>query len=111
MSVTMVRDLVHRAAKALTSTRPEFVGVRFSPRDFRRLFATNLVNNGLPIDTRGYVAVFDEDVVRHYQVFLTGAGSGARPASSARPPGQKWPNWSSTSVAWGRTWILRAMSP
>jgi len=85
MSVTMVRDLVRRAAKALTSTRPEFVGVRFSPRDFRRLFATTLVNNGLPIDTRGYVAVFDEDVVRRYQVFLPGAGSGA-PASEQRTP-------------------------
>ena len=49
----------------------------------RRIFATELVNNGLPIHigaallghtnlqtTRGYVAVFDEDVVRHYQQFL-----------------------------------------
>jgi hypothetical protein len=55
----------------------------FSPHDFRRLFATELVNNGLPIHigaaplghlnvqtTRGYVAIFEEDVVRHYQEFL-----------------------------------------
>jgi hypothetical protein len=47
------------------------------------LFATELVNNGLPIHigaallghlsvqtTRGYVAVFAEDVTRHYQDFL-----------------------------------------
>jgi hypothetical protein len=47
------------------------------------LFATELVNSGLPIHigaallghlsletTRGYVAVFDDEVVRHYQAFL-----------------------------------------
>ncbi|WP_053715575.1 tyrosine-type recombinase/integrase [Saccharothrix sp. NRRL B-16348] len=47
------------------------------------LFATELVNSGLPIHigaallghlniqtTRGYVAVFDEDIVRHYVAFL-----------------------------------------
>jgi site-specific recombinase XerD len=49
----------------------------------RQMFATDLVNNGLPIHigtallghlniqtTRGYVAVFEEDLVRHYQEFL-----------------------------------------
>jgi hypothetical protein len=83
MSVTMVRDLVRRATKALVPVHPEFADIRFSPHDFRRLFATDLVNDGLPIHigaalmghlnvqtTRGYVAVFDEDVVRHYQEFL-----------------------------------------
>ena len=66
------------------------------PHDFRRLFATDLVNNGLPIHigaallghldlqtTRGYVAVFNEDVVRHYQAFL------ARPR--ARATGRRVP--------------------
>ncbi|MGW2512131.1 tyrosine-type recombinase/integrase [Streptomyces scopuliridis] len=55
----------------------------FAPYDLRRLFATELVNNGLPIHigaallghldirtARGYVAVFDEDVISHYQQFL-----------------------------------------
>jgi len=54
-----------------------------SRHDFRRIFATELVNSGLPIHigaallghlnvqtTRGYVAVFNEDVVRHYVAFL-----------------------------------------
>ncbi|WP_235990360.1 tyrosine-type recombinase/integrase [Streptomyces ureilyticus] len=57
--------------------------MKFTPHDFRRIFATELVNSGLPIHigaallghlniqtTRGYVAVFDEDVVRHYQEHL-----------------------------------------
>ena len=57
---------------------PAFCGLHFTPHDFRRLFATDLVNNGLPIHlgaallghvnlqtTQGYVAVFEEDVIRH----------------------------------------------
>jgi hypothetical protein len=60
-----------------------FEGIHFRPHDFRRLFATDLVNHGLPIHigaallghlnletTRGDVAVFEEDVVRHYQAHL-----------------------------------------
>ncbi|MEE1942023.1 site-specific integrase [Streptomyces sp. TRM 70361] len=58
-------------------------GPKFTPHDFRRIFITELVNSGLPIHigaallghlnvqtTRGYVAVFDEDVIRHYQEHL-----------------------------------------
>jgi Phage integrase family len=66
-------------------TRP--IATRTPPHtasaDRRHLFATDLVNNGLPTHigaallghlnlqtTRGYVAVFNEDVVRHYQEYL-----------------------------------------
>ncbi len=83
LSVSGVRAIVVRAARALIPVHPEFAEIRFAPHDFRRLFATDLVNNGLPIHigaallghlnvetTRGYVAVFEEDVVRHYQEFL-----------------------------------------
>ena len=79
------------------TTHPEFASVRFTPHDFRRLFATDLVNNGLPIHigaallghlnletTRGYVAVFDEDIVRHYQAFLARRRA-LRPADEYRP--------------------------
>lgn len=61
-----------------------------------RIFATELVNSGLPIHigaallghlniqtTRGYVAVFDEDVVRHYAAFLAGRRA-VRPAEEYR---------------------------
>ncbi|MFF4576309.1 tyrosine-type recombinase/integrase [Streptomyces sp. NPDC001410] len=57
--------------------------MKFAPHDFRRLFATELINSGLPVHigaallghlniqtTRGCVAVFDDDVVRDYQQFL-----------------------------------------
>ncbi|MEV5752309.1 site-specific integrase, partial [Actinoallomurus sp. NPDC052308] len=83
MSTTTVWRMIRRACQDLATTHPQFADVKFSPHDFRRLFATELVNNGLPIHigaallghldvrtTRGYVAVFDEDVISHYQQFL-----------------------------------------
>ena len=51
--------------------------------DTRHVFATDIVNGGLPIHigaallghlnlqtTQGYVAVFAEDIVKHYQEFI-----------------------------------------
>jgi site-specific recombinase XerD len=104
LSVSAVRTIVLRAARALIPVHPEFAEIRFAPHDFRRLFATELVNNGLPIHigaallghlnvqtTRGYVAVFEEDVIRHYQEFLDRRRA-KRPQSEYRPP---------TSEEWG----------
>ncbi|WP_217902171.1 site-specific integrase [Rhodococcus sp. OK302] len=61
-----------RYCRELADTDPQFAGIHFRPHDFRRLFATDLVNSGLPIHigaallghldletTRGYVAVFE----------------------------------------------------
>jgi site-specific recombinase XerD len=75
-----VRDMLQRLCDKLAETRNGFTRHRFAPHDFRRLFATDLVNRGLPIHigakllghldlqtTQGYVAVFEEDLVRHYQ--------------------------------------------
>jgi len=83
MSPTLIAKLIRTACEQVAARRPQFDGLTFTPHDFRRLFATDLVNNGLPIHigaallghanlqtTRGYVAVFDEDVVRHYQLHL-----------------------------------------
>ncbi|MGC4851838.1 tyrosine-type recombinase/integrase [Micromonospora sp. DT4] len=89
--------MLARRCRDLSATHPEFGQSRFTPHDFRRLFATDLVNNGLPIHigaallghldlntTRGYVAVFDEDLVRHYQTFLANRRA-LRPVEEYRP--------------------------
>ncbi|MFD9456679.1 tyrosine-type recombinase/integrase [Streptomyces sp. NPDC059985] len=78
-----IQRMLNRRCEALAESHPAFRGLTFTPHDFRRIFATDLVNSGLPIHigaaqlghlsiqtTRGYVAVFDEDVVRHYQEHL-----------------------------------------
>lgn len=83
MSMSAVWHHIQRATRTLTQTHPEFTDVTFAPHDFRRMFATELVNNGLPIHigaallghlniqtTRGYVSVFEENVIAHYQQFL-----------------------------------------
>ncbi|MFE4915495.1 tyrosine-type recombinase/integrase [Streptomyces sp. NPDC056652] len=75
-----IQKMIERRCLALAEVHPGFKGLKFTPHDFRRIFITELVNSGLPIHitaalpghlnvqtTRGYVAVFDEDVIRHYQ--------------------------------------------
>lgn len=75
--------MLRRMCAAIAEHHPAFRGLNITPHDFRRIFATELVNSGLPIHigaallghlniqtTRGYVAVFDDDVVRHYQQYL-----------------------------------------
>jgi integrase len=76
--------MLQSSCEELGRHTPQFAGVTFTPHDFRRLFATEVVNGGLPIHigaallghmnlqtTQGYVAVFSEDVVAHYQQFLS----------------------------------------
>lgn len=95
--------MLDRVCAQIAETDPRFVGLKFAPHDFRRLFATDLVNAGLPIHigaallghlnletTRGYVAVFDDDVVRHYQSHLA-RRRGMRPDEEYRPvTDQEW---------------------
>ncbi|MFF3252716.1 tyrosine-type recombinase/integrase [Actinacidiphila glaucinigra] len=82
-STAAIQEMISRRGEALAESHPGFRGLKFTPHDFRRIFATELVNSGLPIHigaallghiniqtTRGYVAVFDEDVIRHYQAHL-----------------------------------------
>ena len=98
LSAHTIQRMLQRPCLALAQTRPEFAGLTFTAHDFRRVFTTELVNNGLPIHigaavlghaslqtTRGYVAVFNEDLVRHYQAFLDRRRQ-LRPADEYRPP-------------------------
>ncbi|MET3948688.1 integrase [Arthrobacter sp. UYCu512] len=88
-----LRAELGKLSDVLAVEHPELAGCRFTPHDFRRLFATDLVNHGLPIHigaallghldlqtTHGYVTVFQEDVIRHYQTHL----AGRRAARAAR---------------------------
>lgn len=93
-----LRDELAKLSDAVAIDHPELGGCRFTPHDFRRLLATDLVNNGLPIHigaallghldiqtTHGYVTVFREDVVRHYQKHLAERRA-ARPAREYKSP-------------------------
>lgn len=97
VSATTVLRALQRLCERIAQMDAAFTDTVFTPHDFRRLFATELVSSGLPIHigaallghlnvqtTRGYVAVFDEDVVRHYQDFLHRRRQ-QRPAEEYRP--------------------------
>ncbi|WP_197540199.1 tyrosine-type recombinase/integrase [Saccharothrix espanaensis] len=96
ISPATVVNMLRRRCEELAERHPGFLTTCFTPHDFRRLFATELVNNGLPIHigaallghlnletTRGYVAVFNEDVVHHYQEFI-GRRRNSRPSDEYR---------------------------
>ncbi len=72
----------------------------FRPHDFRRLFATDAVNGGLPVHiaakllghldlntTQAYVAVYPEEVIRHVQAHVTRQRA-LRPSEEYREPTQ-----------------------
>jgi len=92
------RSLIFRASSELGLRDKDGKPINFQLHDFRRLFATEAVNSGLPIHiaakllghtdlntTRGYVAVYEEDVIRHYQNHLAKRRA-FRPSHEYREP-------------------------
>ena len=78
-----LRTMLILLSKNLAEQHPQLSKIRFTPHDFRRLFATDAVNNGLPLHiaaallghlnldtTRGYTAVFPEHIVTAHQAFI-----------------------------------------
>jgi hypothetical protein len=71
---------------------------RFSPHDFRRIFATEPVASGLPVHittkilghesiatTQIYVAIYDQDVIDHHRAFIARRRA-LRPSEEYREP-------------------------
>uniref|UniRef100_UPI003F49465C tyrosine-type recombinase/integrase n=1 Tax=Paenarthrobacter ureafaciens TaxID=37931 RepID=UPI003F49465C len=98
-----LRTALAKLSDAIAIEHPELAGTRFTPHDFRRLLATDLVNNGLPIHigaallghldiqtTHGYVTVFREDVVRHYQKHLADRRAARPPREYKAPTEAEW---------------------
>jgi hypothetical protein len=97
-SPASVRNWLERTLERAGLKDVDGTPIRFVPHDFRRLFATDAVNTGLPIHiaaavlghrsidtTRGYTAVYPEEVIRHYQTFIHDRRA-ARPAAEYREP-------------------------
>lgn len=74
------------------------LSVRYTPHDFRRLFTTDAVTGGLPVHiaarilghrnlgtTQGYLAVFQDDLIRAYRSHVLNR-RGLRPAAEYREP-------------------------
>jgi hypothetical protein len=94
-----VLNLLRRRCAELATTHPQFAQARFTPHDFRRLFATELVNNGLPIHigaallghlsletTRGYVDPRElHQMGESPQVACRGRHPSVRPGAASYP--------------------------
>ncbi|MEV6812583.1 site-specific integrase [Micromonospora sp. NPDC051296] len=98
ISPTYFNQLFKKLAKQAALTDVDGSPISFSAHDFRRVFATETVNSGLPIHiaakllghldlntTQGYVAVYPEEVIRHYRTFID-QGRGRRPRDEYREP-------------------------
>lgn len=93
-----VKELLDELVTAAGITNPDGSPARFSPHDFRRIFATEAVNSGLPVHitakilgheslatTQTYVAVYEHDVIEHHRAFLARRRA-SRPSQEYREP-------------------------
>jgi hypothetical protein len=95
----MITDATTRAGIRGTTGQP----LRLSPHDFRRFFATEAVNSGLPVHiaarllghhslttTQSYLAVFQDDLVRSYRAFLQQRRALRPEAEYREPTSEEW---------------------
>lgn len=96
-----VKQLLDATAAAAGLTGPDGRQVRFTPHDFRRIFATEAVATGLPVHiaakllghqtlatTQAYVAVYDTQVIdhhHHHRAFISRRRT-TRPSVEYREP-------------------------
>jgi hypothetical protein len=103
ISPPSANKLINKAIVAANLMDTSGDPLAFTAHDFRRMFATEIVANGLPVHiaarllghaslatTQAYLAVFQEDLIRSYRSFLDQRRS-SRPASEYREPtNQEW---------------------
>ncbi|MFI6086187.1 tyrosine-type recombinase/integrase [Streptomyces sp. NPDC051217] len=121
ISANRIRELLteHALRVGIVDGTP----LRFTPHDFRRIFSTETVNGGLPIHiaakvlghldlntTQVYVAVYPEEVIRHYRQFVDQRRT-HRPSEEYREPSDtEWQD-SATTSACPRTRSAPATGP
>lgn len=93
-----VKELLGELVDSAGITSTDGTPARFSPHDFRRIFATEAVSPGLPVHitakilgheslatTQTYLAVYDQDVIDHHRAFIARRRT-TRPSEEYREP-------------------------
>ncbi len=93
-----VTELLNDLVTAAKITNTDGTPARFSPHDFRRIFATEAVAAGLPVHitakilghesiatTQTYLAIYDQDVIDHHRTFIARRRT-LRPSEEYREP-------------------------
>ena len=123
MSPSRVRELLAKLADRADIVDVDGTPLVFTPHDFRRVFSTETVNGGLPIHiaakvlghfdlntTQGYVAVYPEEVIRHYRQFVDQRRD-RRPSDEYREPTDaEWDEFRDHSTC-GRSRSAAAIDP
>ncbi len=99
MHKTYVARVLNKVVRSAGLRGPDGNVIRFTPHDFRRVFATDALAAGLPphiiqklmghaslSTTQGYAAIFPEDVIRSHRAFIHNR-RGLRPADEYRDVG------------------------
>jgi integrase len=94
----VVKRLLNLAIERAGLRGPDGQPLRYTPHDFRRIFATEAVSGGLPVHiaakvlghqdlntTQAYAAVYQDDVLRHYRAFISRRRA-QRPSGEYRQP-------------------------
>jgi hypothetical protein len=95
----LLNDTLERAGLVDRAGQP----LRYTPHDFRRIFATDAVTGGLPVHiaarilghhhlstTQAYLAVFQAELIRSYRAYL-GNRRAMRPTAEYREPtAEEW---------------------
>ena len=94
--------------------------IHLTPHDFRRIFSTTAVQDGLPLhiaskilghrhltSTEPYVAVFQDDLIRTYRTFVDNRRTGRPRRSTANPPTPNGKSSKNTSPCAGSNWAAR----
>ena len=103
ISVTTVQELLNSALAHAGLRDSSGEPLRFTPHDFRRMFATDAVTGGLPVHiaarilghasiatTETYLAVFQDELISTYRAFLDHRRVLRPPAEYREPTSEEW---------------------
>ena len=103
ISANVVSQILNRTLKRCDLRDAAGEPLRFTAHDFRRMFATEAVNDGLPVHivarllghanlntSHAYMAVFDDHLVRTYRAFLDERRAQRPNAEYREPTDQEW---------------------
>ncbi len=103
MSPTTVRDMLRDVSRRMELTDHAGRPLHLTPHDFRRVFTTTAVQDGLPLhiasrilghrhlnSTQPYTAVFQDDLIRTYRAFVDRRRSTRPPEEYREPTPEEW---------------------
>ena len=103
MTPTTVREVLREVSRRMELTDHAGRPLHLTPHDFRRVFTTTAIQDGLPLhiaskilghrhlnSTQPYTAVFQDDLIRTYRAFVDRRRSTRPPEEYREPSDAEW---------------------